>query len=102
MYTLQDYGKMLADRVRMEAYLEALRRAVFPGCVVIDLGAGPGIFSLYACRWGARRVYSIEPGESIHLLRELAAANGFADHIVAIQDYSLDVILPERADVIIW
>jgi type I protein arginine methyltransferase len=101
MYTLQDYGKMLADRVRMEAYLEALRRAVFPGCVVIDLGAGPGIFSLYACRWGARRVYAIEPGESIQLARELAAANGFVDTIVAIEDYSSNLTLPERADVII-
>lgn len=92
---------MLADRVRMDAYLEALRRAVFPGCVVIDLGAGPGIFSLYACRWGARRVYAIEPGESIQLARELAAANGFVDNIVAIEDYSSNLTLPERADVII-
>jgi protein arginine N-methyltransferase 1 len=101
MYTLQDYGKMLADRVRMEAYLEALRRAVFPGCVVIDLGAGPGIFSLYACRWGARRVYAIEPDQSIQLARELAAANGFGDTLVAIEDYSSNLTLPERADVII-
>jgi protein arginine N-methyltransferase 1 len=101
MYTLEDYGKMLADRVRMEAYLAALRRAVFPGCVVIDLGAGPGIFSLYACRWGARRVYAIEPDRSIQLARELAAANGFADTIVAIEDDSCNLTLPERADVII-
>ena len=101
MYTLQDYGKMLADRVRMDAYLDALRRAVFPGCVVIDLGAGPGIFSLYACRWGARRVYAIEPDQSIQLARELPAANGFADQIVAIMKYSSKLTLPERADVII-
>ncbi len=92
---------MLADRVRMESYLKALRHAVFPGCVVIDLGAGPGIFSLYACRWGARRVYAIEPDSSIQLARELAAANGFGDTIVAIEDYSSNLTLPEPADVII-
>ncbi len=92
---------MLADRVRLDAYLEALRRAVFPGCTVVDLGAGPGIFSLYACRWGAGRVYAIEPGESIQLARELALANGYSDRLVTIDDYSANLTLPERVDVII-
>jgi predicted RNA methylase len=101
MYTLPEYGKMLADRVRMDAYLECLRRTVFPGCTVVDLGAGPGVFSLYACRWGAGRVYAIEPGESIQLVRELAIANGYSDRLIAVEDYSSNFDIPERADIII-
>ncbi len=92
---------MLADTIRLDAYLEALRRSVAPGCVVLDLGAGPGILSLYACRWGARRVYAVEPGDSVQIARELAAANGYADRVVAIQDVCFNITLPERADVIV-
>src|SRR5580765_245360 len=101
MYTFREYGTMLSDQVRMDAYLAALRRAVVPGCVVLDLGAGPGIFSLYACRWGARRVYAIEPDESIQLTTELAVANQYADRIMAIRDLSTNITLPEPADVLI-
>jgi len=92
---------MIADQVRMKPYVEALRQSVKPGDVVIDLGAGTGIFALLACRFGARRVYAIEPDDAIHIAREIAAANGFADRIEFIQDYSTKVALPEKAQVIV-
>lgn len=98
---MSGYGSMIADKVRVDAYLEALRRAIFPGCVVLDIGAGPGFFSLFACRWGAHRVYAIEPSHSIQLGRDLAAANGYADRIEVIQDLSTNISIPERADVIV-
>ena len=101
MYSLEGYGKMLADNIRLDAYLEALRRSIVPGCVVLDLGAGPGILSLYACRWGARRVYAVEPDDSIQIARELATANGYGDRIVTIQDVSSNITLPDLADVIV-
>src|SRR6478672_588168 len=101
MYGLEGYGKMLADTIRLDAYLEALRVSIVPGCVVLDLGAGPGVLSLYACRWGARRVFAVEPGDSIQIARELAAANGYGDRIITIQDVSSNLTLPELADVIV-
>ena len=101
MYSLEGYGKMLADTIRLDAYLEALRRSMVPDCVVLDLGAGPGILSLYACRWGARRVYAVESGDSIQIARELATANGYGDRIVTIQDVCSKITLPEFADVIV-
>ena len=54
------HGVMIADRVRVEAYRQALRRVVTPDSIVIDLGAGTGIFTLLACQLGARHVYAIE------------------------------------------
>jgi protein arginine N-methyltransferase 1 len=101
MYDLYSFGRMIADRVRMDAYAEALRRAVRPGSVVLDLGAGTGIFSLLACRFGARRVYAVEPSDAVQAGREIARANGFGDRIVFLQELSTRVSLPERADVLV-
>jgi protein arginine N-methyltransferase 1 len=101
MYSISGYGSMIADRVRMEAYVEALRRAVRPGAVVLDIGTGTGIFALLACRFGAGRVFAIEPDDALQVAREMAAANGLADRIEFIQDLSTRLTLPERADVIL-
>ena len=101
MYSVHDYGRMIVDEVRMAAYVAALRAAVKPGSVVIDLGAGTGIFCLYACRFGAKKVYAIETNDAIDIARKVAAANGYADRIEFIQALSTEVELPERADVIV-
>ena len=101
MYSITNYGEMIADRVRIRAYAEALRRVITSGSVVVDLGSGTGIFALLACRFGARRVYAIEPSDAIQVAREIAAANGFADRIEFRQAMSTEVTLPERADVIV-
>ena len=100
-YTTADYGDMIADRQRTGAYFEALRRAVRPGAVVLDIGTGTGFFALLACKFGARRVYAIEVGDSLPLAREIAAANGYADRIEFIANHSTQVSLPDRADVIV-
>ncbi len=100
-YSLAGYGEMIADQVRMEAYDKALRHTVKPESVVLDIGTGTGIFALLACRYGARKVYAIEPSECIEVAQEMAAANGYSDRIVFIQDLSTRVKLPEPADVII-
>jgi protein arginine N-methyltransferase 1 len=101
MYSLEAYGKMAADTIRTGAYLAALERSVTSGSVVIDLGCGPGIFALHACRLGARKVYAIEPSDSIQIARDLAEANGLSERIEFIQDISTKVNLPERADIIV-
>jgi len=101
MYSVHFYGQMLADTLRMEAHSAALRRAVTPESVVLDLGCGPGVFALLACELGARRVLAVEPDNVIQLAREAAIANGFDDRIEFFQNLSTDITLPERADVII-
>ena len=100
-YSLCDYGDMILDKVRMPAYAEALRKHVKPGMVVADLGAGTGVFSLLACRLGAARVYAIEPDASILVARESAAANGYADRMICIEDMSTAVTLPEQVDLVV-
>ncbi|HEY0723304.1 MAG TPA: 50S ribosomal protein L11 methyltransferase [Pyrinomonadaceae bacterium] len=92
---------MLADRSRMDAYAEALRSAVKPDSVVMDLGCGPGVFALLACKLGARRVYAVEPENIVGLAGEAAAANGFSNRIEFFEKLSTEITLPEPATIII-
>jgi protein arginine N-methyltransferase 1 len=101
VYNLTDYCAMIADEVRMDAYQEALREVVTPDSVVLDVGTGIGTFAVLACRYGARRVYAVEPGDAIHLARRIAADNGVEDRIEFHQDLSTRISLPEPADVMI-
>src|SRR5713101_9034622 len=101
MYSINGYGTMIADRVRVDGYSRALSQAVRPGSVVADIGTGAGIFGLLACQLGARRVYAIESDDIVQVAREIAATSGCAERIEFIQGLSTQVSLPERADVII-
>jgi type I protein arginine methyltransferase len=100
-YSVYAFGTMLLDRDRMTAYETALRRHVTPESVVVDIGAGTGIFSFLACQLGARKVYAIEPNPAIEVARQEAAALGLTDRIEFIEALSTDVNLPEQADVVI-
>lgn len=95
------YGAMIADRIRIDAFRNALRGAIRPGAVVMDLGTGPGIMAVLACQLGAKRVYAIEPGEVIQVAREIAAANQCGDKIEFFEEHSTKVSVPVRADVIV-
>src|SRR5919197_1335248 len=101
MYSVAAYGEMIADEGRMQAYSRALQHAISPASVVVDLGAGTGILSLLACRYGARKVYAVEPSSAIAIAEETAHANGFGDRIQCIQAHSTEIHLPEKADVIL-
>ena len=101
MYSLHFHGQMLADASRMDAYAAALRQTVKPDSVVMDLGCGPGVFALLACKLGARRIYAVEPDNVIGVAREAAAANGFSDRIEFFEKLSTDITVPEPAGIII-
>jgi protein arginine N-methyltransferase 1 len=101
MYSLNDYGRMIADSERFAAYEKAIAKTVRPGDVVAEIGCGPGVFSLLACRAGARRVFAIDTEDFIEFARQLAAANGFAERIQFFQSDSRKLQLPERVDVIV-
>jgi predicted RNA methylase len=100
-YDLEGYGKMIMDRIRMSAYRQALARAMKPGDVVVDLGAGTGVFTLHACRLGAKLVHAIEPNPIIQVAREIVQANGFSDRVAFHQAMSFDVELSEPADIVV-
>lgn len=72
--------QMLADGRRMHAYRDAIvgNASAFRGKVVLDVGAGSGILSIWAAQAGAARVIACEfTGMAVHAER-LIAANGLA------------------------
>ena len=92
---------MLHDTARMDAFRRAIDASVQPGDVVVDIGCGSGVLSFMACEAGARKVYAIEGGPVIEVARELAIDNGFADRIEFLGGWSIEVGIPEPADVLI-
>lgn len=101
MYSLDQFAAMFSDRVRMDAYSAAIVKYVRPGDAVLDLGCGPGILGLLACRAGARRVYAIDMNSVVDFGRQLAAANGYQEKVQFLCGDSRQVHLPERVNVII-
>jgi SAM-dependent methyltransferase len=92
---------MIHDRVRTEAFRRAIESVVRPGDVVLDVGAGSGILSLFAARAGAARVYAVERTTVAVLAQALAAANGAAEIVQVFHGDIMDIELPGRVDVIV-
>jgi len=98
---IEVHRSMICDRVRTEAFRRAIDSVVRPGDIVLDVGAGTGILSLFAARAGAARVYAVERTTVAVLAQELVAANGFGEAVQVIQGDIMDIELPERVDVIV-
>ncbi|CAA7017116.1 unnamed protein product [Microthlaspi erraticum] len=95
---------MLQDYVRTGTYYAAVmeNRSDFAGRVVVDVGAGSGILSMFAAQAGAKHVYAVEASEMAEYARKLIAGNPlFADRITVIKGKVEDIELPEKADVLI-
>ncbi|MFM1887551.1 MAG: hypothetical protein RL026_2708 [Pseudomonadota bacterium] len=97
---LAAHERMVADRVRVDCYHAALRKHVKPGDVVIDLGTGTGILSMFAAQAGPRRIYALDHSPFIEVARRLAAHNK-ADCIEFVSTNSRDFKPAERADLLI-
>jgi histone-arginine methyltransferase CARM1 len=68
---------MMQDYVRTGTYYAAVieNQADFQGRVVVDVGAGSGILSLFAAQAGAKHVYAVEASDMAHYARKLIAGN---------------------------
>ena len=95
------HRSMICDRIRTDAFRRAIDAVVRPGDVVLDVGAGSGILSLFAARAGAARVYAVEETTIAVLAQELATANGVGDVVEVIQANVMEIDPAEPVDVIV-
>lgn len=71
---------MLADRERSEAYRRALEcnPTLLKESIVLDVGCGTGVLSMFAARAGASRVFAVDGSPDIAAVaRKICAANGY-------------------------
>ncbi|XP_066964881.1 protein arginine N-methyltransferase 6-like isoform X1 [Macrobrachium rosenbergii] len=95
---------MIEDTVRTNAYQQAIFQNMeeyIHGKVVVDVGCGTGILSMFCAQAGAKKVYAIDASKIAVHAKQLVEANGFSNIITVIQGKAEEVELPEKVDVIV-
>ncbi|CAN7015031.1 unnamed protein product [Brassica rapa subsp. trilocularis] len=101
LYLLQE---MLKDVVRTKTYQNVIYQNKFliKDKVVLDVGAGTGILSLFCAKAGAKHVYAVECSQMADMAKEIVKANGFSDVITVLKGKIEEIELPTpKVDVII-
>ncbi|KAF5019662.1 hypothetical protein F66182_8324 [Fusarium sp. NRRL 66182] len=95
---------MLKDTVRTDAYRDFIynNKHIFKDKVVLDIGCGTGILSMFAAKAGAKQVIAVDKSDIIVKARENIFHNGLADVITTLKGAIEDVKLPvDQVDVIV-
>mmetsp|Transcript_20463 Transcript_20463/g.23606 ORF Transcript_20463/g.23606 Transcript_20463/m.23606 type:complete len:402 (+) Transcript_20463:30-1235(+) len=95
---------MLKDKVRTLAYMNAITKnpEIIKDKIVLDIGCGTGILSIFAARAGAKHVYGIDNAGIANHARKIIEENGFADKITIIKGKVEEVVLPvDKVDIIV-
>ena len=78
---------MIKDEKRTDAYMNAIKqnRHLFKGKTVLDVGAGSGILSIFAVKYGgAKHVYAVEMSAMATLANQLIRDNGLESKVIVI------------------
>lgn len=95
---------MLKDTVRTETYRDFIydNKQLFKGKVVLDVGCGTGILSMFCAKAGAALVIAVDNSDIIDKARENVFRNGLQDQIKCLRGKVEEVVLPvAQVDVIV-
>ncbi|KAM6977250.1 protein arginine N-methyltransferase 6 [Aplochiton taeniatus] len=97
------HEEMIADHVRTNTYRTGILRnsASIDGKVVLDVGAGTGVLSMFCVQAGARKVYAVEACSIADQAVKIVKANKMEDKIEIIKGTLETIDLPEKVDVIV-
>lgn len=100
------HRRMINDIPRTSAYRDAIMQncELFKDKIILDVGAGTGILSIFAARAGAKQVYAVECSDTAGLAKKIIKENGMGHKITIvnkkIEECQFDVDIPE-VDIII-
>jgi protein arginine N-methyltransferase 1 len=100
------HQEMLQDTVRTETYMKSImeNKHLFKGKIVLDVGCGTGILSMFAAKAGAKHVIGIDCADILDSARIIVKENGFDDKITLLKGKLEELTLPdgiEKVDIII-
>ncbi|XP_048340881.1 protein arginine N-methyltransferase 3 isoform X2 [Sphaerodactylus townsendi] len=98
------HEEMIKDKVRTESYRDFIYHNphIFRDKIVLDVGCGTGILSMFAAKAGAKKVIGVDQSEIIYQAMDIIRLNGLEDTISLIKGRIEEVDLPaEKVDVII-
>ncbi|CAK1584609.1 unnamed protein product [Parnassius mnemosyne] len=98
---LEIHRLMLEDASRTEMYRKVIydNRKYFNNKVIMDVGCGTGILSLFCAQAGAKKVYAVEASNIANIAKEIVKENNFVDIIEVIHSKVEDVVLPNNTKV---
>ncbi|KAI8553596.1 hypothetical protein RHMOL_Rhmol05G0028300 [Rhododendron molle] len=110
-------GEMLKDAVRTKTYQNVIYKNtfLFKDKVVLDVGAGTGILSLFCAKAGAKHVYAmyiffdhlktpfqVECSQMADMAKEIVKVNGFSNVITVLKGKIEEIELPvAQVDIIV-
>ncbi|KAJ5104137.1 hypothetical protein N7532_004666 [Penicillium argentinense] len=98
------HESMLKDTIRTDAYRDFVyeNKHLFKDKVVLDVGCGTGILSMFCAKAGAKKVISVDNSNIIDRAKEIVYDNGLGEVITCIRGKIEEVTLPvEKVDIII-
>jgi protein arginine N-methyltransferase 1 len=98
------HEEMLKDEVRTCTYRSAIldNPHLFENKIVLDVGCGTGILSMFAVQAGAKHVYAVDCSSIIQQAQLIIDTNGFSDSITLIQGKIEEIELPvDKVDIIV-
>ncbi|XP_048679294.1 protein arginine N-methyltransferase 8 isoform X3 [Caretta caretta] len=98
------HEEMLKDEVRTLTYRNSMyhNKHVFKDKIVLDVGSGTGILSMFAAKAGAKKVYGIECSSISDYSEKIIKANHLDNIITIFKGKVEEVELPEdKVDIII-
>lgn len=98
------HEEMLKDTVRTKTYQNVIYQNtfLFKNKVVLDVGAGTGILSLFCAKAGAKHVYAVECSQMADMAKEIVEANNLSDVVTVLKGKIEEIELPvAHVDIII-
>jgi len=97
------HEEMLKDEVRTLSYRKAIidNKHLFKDKIVLDVGCGTGILSMFAVKAGAKHVYAVDCSDIVHQANQIIMDNGMQDKITVIQKKVEELDLPCKVDIIL-